>query len=406
MQYLALLARLLYDPVGAIGALRTERPLGPALVASAVVTVAYRVLLEGLAHDLAGIFAVDGYDVGGASILLAYLFRLPQFALPVVFLAAVYVPVTLLLVGALAKGVGPADALRRDYVASLSALLSAWAVTLFIWIVPALAFADPSNGASRRVWTLLPLATFLVPVTVNFAKVADAGYGRAIVAVVLAASSFVLLRFAVLATVLLSSPIVLIVLIIVLRGLYREWAVARESRERLRRSLESATLNPADSSAHVNLGLIYQEQGDLDRAAEHFGRALEIDAGDLDAHYQLGRIARERAQLGAAIAHFDAVVQVDDAHSNSEIWREIGATYHAATQFDDARMAFERFVARRPSDAEGLYKLALTLEALGRRDEARERMQDVIEAVRTAPIYKYRLERRWLIEAETYLRNR
>src|SRR5688572_24508741 len=136
MQYLALLARLLYDPVGAIVALRAERPLGPALVASAVVTVAYRVLLEALAHDLAGIFAVDGYDVGGASILLAYLFRLPQFALPVVFLAAVYVPVTLLLVGALAKGIGPADALRRDYVASLSALLSAWAVTLFIWIVP------------------------------------------------------------------------------------------------------------------------------------------------------------------------------------------------------------------------------------------------------------------------------
>ena len=71
----------------------------------------------------------------------------------------------------------------------------------------------------------------------------------------------------------------------------------------------------------------------------------------------------------------------------------------------DARAAFERFVSRRPSDAEGLYKLALTLDALGRRQEARERMQDVIEAVRTAPIYKYRLERRWLVEAEAFLRN-
>jgi hypothetical protein len=33
-------------------------------------------------------------------------------------------------------------------------------------------------------------------------------------------------------------------------------------------------------------------------------------------------------------------------------------------------------------------------------------MRAVIEAVRTAPVYKYRLERRWLAEAESYLRER
>jgi tetratricopeptide (TPR) repeat protein len=405
MQYLAHLARLLYDPVGAITALRAARPIGPALVTSLLMTVAYRVLVEGLAHDVARILAVGGFDSGGARILFAYVLHLPRYALPVIFLAAIYIPAALLLVGALAKGVGPAEILRRDYVASLSALLSAWSVTLAIWAIPALVFSDPSARLSADVWTALPSVTFLVPATVNLAVVAGVGYGRAIVVVLLSGASLFLLPFAAWATVLLSSPLFLIIAIIVLRGLWREWSVVRDARDRLRQNLEASTLNPADASAHVNLGIIYHEQGDLDRAADHFVRALEIDANEVDAHYRLGRIARERGRLAAAISHFDAVVQTDDAHSNSEVWREIGATYHAAGQHDDARAAFEQFIARRPSDAEGLYKLGLTLEALGHRQEARERMQDVIEAVRTAPVYKYRLERQWLVEAESFLRN-
>jgi hypothetical protein len=405
MQYLAHLARLLYDPVGAITALRAARPIGPALVTSILMTVVYRILVEGLVHDLVGIVSVGGFDAGGAMILFAYVLQLPRYALPIVFLGAIYVPATLLLVGALTRGVGPAEVLRRDYVASLAALLSAWSVTLAVWIVPTLVFSDPSTPMNALVWAALPSVTFLVPATVNFAKVANAGYGRAVVAVLLSGASLILLPFAAWATVLLSSPLVLIIAIIVLRGLWREWSVARDARDRLRQNLEASTLNPADASAHVNLGIIYHDQGDLDRAAGHFERALEIDPNDLDAHYRLGRIARERGRLAAAISHFDAVVQSDDAHSNSEVWREIGATYHAAGQYDDARAAFEQFIGRRPSDAEGLYKLGLTLEALGRRQEARERMQDVIEAVRTAPVYKYRLERQWLVEAESFLRN-
>lgn len=405
MQYLAHLTRLLYDPAGAITALRADRPIGPALVTSILATIAYRVLVEGLAHDLAGILSVGGFDSGGAMILFGYVLRLPRYALPVVFLAAIYVPATLLLVGALAKGVGPSEVLRRDYMPSLAALLSAWSVTLAAWTIPALVFSDPSTRTNALVWTVLPGVTFLVPATVNLARVAGAGYGRAIVVVLLSGVSLFLLPFAAWATVLLSSPLFLIIAIVVLRGLWREWSVARDARDRLRQSLEMSTLNPADASAHVNLGIIYHEQGDLDRALDHFDRALEIDPNEVDAHYRLGRIARERGLLAAAISHFDTVVQTDDAHSNSEVWREIGATYHAARQYDDARAAFEQFVAERPSDAEGLYKLGLTLEALGRRQEARERMQDVIEAVRTAPVYKYRLERQWLVEAESFLRN-
>jgi hypothetical protein len=41
---------------------------------------------------------------------------------------------------------------------------------------------------------------------------------------------------------------------------------------------------------------------------------------------------------------------------------------------------------------------------LGRRREAAYSMQACIEAVKTAPAYKYRTEKRWLNEAQQFLK--
>jgi predicted Zn-dependent protease len=109
--------------------------------------------------------------------------------------------------------------------------------------------------------------------------------------------------------------------------------------------------------------------------------------------------------LPDAIKHFEQVVVRDPAHSQHEIWREIGATYIAAGQFEDAREALQRFLDRRESDAEGLYLMGRAHAGLGHRREAAVSMQACIEAVKTAPAYKYRTDKRWLNEAQQFLRS-
>lgn len=407
MNYVALLARLFYDPPGAISALRQSRPILPALAAATLATVGYFALLSGLAQDVVGIARVGGFDAGVVGILTSYLFRLPRYVFPVILLSLLYVPTCLFFLGALNRATGPVDAIRREYGTTLAVALSAWAATLVVWAVPAAFLVDPYNPASTLGWAILPALFFVIPMTVNLARIDGAGYGRAIAAALLGSISLVFARVALWLSLLLTSPIVLIILFFVLRGVFRDWSATRDAKERFERNLEVATLNPADASAHLNLGLVYQERGDLDRAAEHYRRAIDIDPNETDARYQLGRIARERGRYAEAIGHFDPVVQSDDSHANSEVWREIGATYYAAGQYEDGLGALERFNDRRPSDAEGLYLMGLTLDALGRRDEAVDRMEAVVEAVRTAPTYKYRLEQRWLREAQFYLsRNR
>jgi tetratricopeptide (TPR) repeat protein len=177
------------------------------------------------------------------------------------------------------------------------------------------------------------------------------------------------------------------------------------SKAAFKQNLESATLNPADASAHYNLGLIHQQRGELDAARERFERAVQIDDEEIDSHYQLGRIARQQKRFADAIKNFEQVVARDPSHAQHEIWREVGATYVAAGQYEDARTALEQFLERRTSDPEGLYLMGRAHAGLGHKREAANSMQACIEAVKTAPAYKYRLSKRWLNEAQQFLRS-
>ena len=201
------------------------------------------------------------------------------------------------------------------------------------------------------------------------------------------------------------SPFLLFFLFMLLRGYFSDIMGGQRARAAFKQNLESATLNPADASAHYNLGLIHQSRGELDQARERFERALQIDPEEIDASYQLGRIARHQKRYADAIQNFEQVVARNPAHSQHEIWREVVATYIAAGQFEDARTALDQFLEHRPSDPEGLYLMGRAHAGLGHKREATSLMQACIEAVKTAPAYKYRASKRWLNEAQQFIKS-
>ena len=203
----------------------------------------------------------------------------------------------------------------------------------------------------------------------------------------------------------LGSPFLLLMLVLFLRGYVTDILRQQRAKAAFKRNLEAATLNPADASAHYNIGLIHQQRGELEAARERFERAVQIDDGEIDSHYQLGRIARQQKRWADAIKNFEQVVARDAAHSTHEIWREVGATYVAAGQFEDAQGALERFLDRRESDPEGLYLMGRAQAGLGHNREAATMMEACINAVKTSPAYKYRLEKRWLNEAQQFMKS-
>ena len=204
---------------------------------------------------------------------------------------------------------------------------------------------------------------------------------------------------------ILGSPFLLFLLFVLFRGYFTDFMGHQRAKAAFKQNLESATLNPADASAHYNLGLIHQSRGELEAARERFERAVQIDPEEIDASYQLGRIARAQKRYGDAIQHFEQVVSRNPAHSLHEVWREVAATYIAAGQYEDARTTLEQFLEHRPSDPEGLYLMGRAHAGLGHRREATSLMQECIEAVKTAPAYKYRTSKRWMNEAQQFLKS-
>jgi tetratricopeptide (TPR) repeat protein len=203
----------------------------------------------------------------------------------------------------------------------------------------------------------------------------------------------------------IGSPFLLIIVFILLRGYFTDFMGQQRAKAAFRKNMELATLNPADASAHYNLGLIHQSRGELDAARERFEKAVQIDSEEIDASYQLGRIARAQQRYADAIQHFEQVVSRNPAHAQYEIWREVAATYIGAGQYEDARNTLEQFLEHRPSDPEGLYLMGRAHAGLGHRREATSLMQECIEAVKTAPAFKYRANKRWMNEAQQFIKS-
>lgn len=162
-----------------------------------------------------------------------------------------------------------------------------------------------------------------------------------------------------------------------------------------KRYLQSATVNPNDADAHVQLGLIYSSRRQDERAKEHFLKAYEIDEDEIDANFELGVIARKEGEYQKAIEHFATVVGQNDKFRLSEIWREIGITYFEAGMDAEASDALEKYVSRRPFDGEGLFYLGKLLKKTGDGSRANEMFSRAVEASATAPYHRRRELRKW-----------
>jgi tetratricopeptide (TPR) repeat protein len=400
------LIKLLYKPFEAMAELQATAPYFVGALLAACSTLIYYATLNGWFAAL--FYALTHNSSRSNSYVVFNFFGLVSLSVtPIIFLAAIFIPACLLATNILDRRASFGILFSQEYAPLATCALYSWAVAHFVMLLPAI-FALQIFPTPERMLRLglrfAPLLLFVLLLMIALRVVLRLGYGRVIGVLLIAAASLMLLPLIPNLMRWLTSPFLLIIVFFILRNFFNDIIGTQRARENFQRNLQAATLNPADASAHYNLGLIHQQRGQLAEAKERFQRAIEIDDDEIDAHYQLGRIAREEARLVDAVKHFDAVVTRNPQHSMSEVWREIGRAYLQANQVEDARLAFEQFLEKRPSDAEALYHYGLTLAKLNQRERAAAQMRAVIEAVTTSPSYKQRTERRWLKEAESFLK--
>ena len=75
-------------------------------------------------------------------------------------------------------------------------------------------------------------------------------------------------------------------------------------------------LNPDNADAHVNLGRLFQLEGDLKRAKRHYGLALDAAPEHELANYNTGTVFDELDELSTAAQYYHRAPGVPDAHYN------------------------------------------------------------------------------------------
>lgn len=315
-------------------------------------------------------------------------------------LAALYVPGCLLVATFLAPVGSFGVAFRRDYGSLLVCALFSWAAAHLPFALAGLGLGVLSGISwAWAVGWLAGTAAFGVLMVLSLRTVFGIGLGTAAATAGLGVMSFALLPIA----PLLASPFLLYWGWQYFRGDVSDVQWSFQRRQGFKRHLQAATLNPRDSEAHYQLGLIYQQRRQIPEAMERFQKAVEIDAGEVDAHYQLGRIARSQKRFPEAILHFEEVVRREPTHSRHEVWREIGATYAESGDAAHARWSLEKYVALRPHDPEGLCRMGEALLATGDRAAGLEHLRLAVEAADTMPPFRRREVAEWKRRARRQL---
>ena len=328
-------------------------------------------------------------------------FSTPSVLASVLGLALLYVPFALLLINLL-EGLGSFSViLHRDYVPLLTCTLMSWAAVHLPFALAGLAMNAlwPNPALLLALWGLAKLS-FGVLMVFALQTVFGAGLGPSLATVGLAWISLIFESF----LGWLASPFILLCAYFYFRNDVGYLFAGFRTRQSFRRYLEAATLNPRDSEAHYQLGLIHLQRRQYSEAIKSFQRAVEIDPQEADADFQLGRIARLQGRMDVAFSHFRAVVEIDREHAQHEIWREWGETCLAAGRYADARPSLEHYVEQRSYDPQGLYLLGETLLKLGETTQAREMLERCVEAEKTNPFSRRTRLRKWRKLAEKELR--
>jgi tetratricopeptide (TPR) repeat protein len=169
--------------------------------------------------------------------------------------------------------------------------------------------------------------------------------------------------------------------------------------------LHALTLNPQDADAHYQLGLIHLNRRNLDAARRYFESALKIDPNDPDYHYFLGRACELRGEWTRALEQYEETYRLNPEYGQGDIFREVGKGYLHTGNVEKGMEFLKFFLAKRGSDPEGRYWLAVALQKTGDSEQMRMHLNVIVEQARSSPSFFRKENREWVYRARNMIRN-
>jgi tetratricopeptide (TPR) repeat protein len=112
--------------------------------------------------------------------------------------------------------------------------------------------------------------------------------------------------------------------------------------------------------AHVNLGAVLVQTGDLKGAAEEFEETLRIDSTNANAHYNLAFLLANENKHGPAILHLQSVLDLDPHDLSARFF--LAQELLRADRSDEALAEFSRVVETEPNNEDALLEQVKLLQ--------------------------------------------
>ncbi len=157
-------------------------------------------------------------------------------------------------------------------------------------------------------------------------------------------------------------------------------------------------LDDADSKSQWVLGHIHAFGGEFEAAEIHLRRAVELNPNDADALCFMGIFLSQTGKADESIACFMRAMRLNPYYPGFYLWN-LGCAYYNAKRYSEALIPLKEFVGRHPEFMRPRRALAATYAQLGRIDDARTLVDEILtvepaaslrqERDVTLPQYKY-----------------
>ncbi len=129
--------------------------------------------------------------------------------------------------------------------------------------------------------------------------------------------------------------------------------------------------DPTYLQAHINVGALYYETGDLTKASEHLNEAVALDSNNVPALKSLGLVHLKANEFDAAITAFKHFNALND--SDAGVHLSLAQAYNKKKDSKNALLSYQRAVALDPKDYRSFYNI-------GNIHQNAERYEDAMEA--------------------------
>ncbi|NBD16804.1 MAG: tetratricopeptide repeat protein, partial [Cyanobacteria bacterium] len=126
-----------------------------------------------------------------------------------------------------------------------------------------------------------------------------------------------------------------------------------------------------------NLGNIFEQQGKLEAAAEHYQQTLQLKPDYAEIHYNLGNVLRRQGKFDAAINSYQQALKFKPDHAMSH--HNLGNLLLSQGQLDAAIESYQQALKFKPDHAMSHHNLGNLLLFQGQFDAARDSYQQALK---------------------------